>query len=42
MADKIYVLDKENLIESGTHEELMHLKGKYADLYNIQSEKYRT
>jgi len=35
-ADKIYVLDKGKVIESGTHQELMDQKGKYWELYNTQ------
>ncbi|MBI5217555.1 MAG: ABC transporter ATP-binding protein [Bacteroidia bacterium] len=40
MADRIYVLDHENIIESGAHDELMKMKGKYAQLYNLQASKY--
>lgn len=35
-ADKIYVLDKGEIIESGTHQELLKNKGYYYELYNIQ------
>ena len=38
-ADRIIVLDKGKLAESGTHEELMAKNGLYAHLYQIQ---YRT
>jgi len=38
-ADKIIVLDKGNIIEQGTHAELLKQKGYYAKLYNIQSGK---
>jgi ATP-binding cassette subfamily B protein len=30
------------LIESGSHEELMALNGKYAEMFLLQAEKYRT
>lgn len=35
-ADKILVLEKGNLVESGTHDELLDLDGLYAHLYKIQ------
>lgn len=34
--DKILVLEKGNLVESGTHDELLALDGLYAHLYKIQ------
>lgn len=42
MADRIYMLEKGEIIESGTHEELMTLNGKYAEMFNLQAEKYAT
>lgn len=38
-ADKIIYLDKGRIIESGTHEELMNLKGRYYNLYRMQSQE---
>lgn len=35
-ADKILVLEKGNLVESGTHDELLALDGLYAHFYKIQ------
>ncbi|KAI1819258.1 ABC transporter [Xylaria intraflava] len=36
-ADVIYVFDQGRIVESGTHSELMHLNGRYAELVNLQS-----
>lgn len=33
--DKIYLLQNGTVVESGTHDELMELKGKYYSLYNL-------
>ena len=35
-ADRIIVLDKGEIVESGTHEELLSKNGNYSKLYNIQ------
>eukprot|EP00590_Aulacoseira_subarctica_P007389 CAMPEP_0172434376 /NCGR_PEP_ID=MMETSP1064-20121228/70598_1 /TAXON_ID=202472 /ORGANISM="Aulacoseira subarctica , Strain CCAP 1002/5" /LENGTH=904 /DNA_ID=CAMNT_0013182591 /DNA_START=43 /DNA_END=2757 /DNA_ORIENTATION=- len=35
-ADNIIVLDKGKVAEQGTHEELLALNGKYADMWNMQ------
>ncbi len=40
LADRIYYFDHGSIIESGTHEELIRLDGKYAALYRIQAEQY--
>jgi ATP-binding cassette subfamily B protein len=37
-ADIILVLNEGNVVETGTHQELLDLKGFYADLYNSQFE----
>jgi len=38
-ADKIIVLDKGEIKESGTHEELLQLGGYYAKLHEMQFSK---
>lgn len=40
MADKIYMLEKGSIIEEGSHAELMEKGGKYAEMFNMQAEKY--
>ena len=40
MADKIYMLDNGQIIESGSHDELMEQDGKYAKMYRYQAKKY--
>lgn len=40
-ADKIYVIDKGEIIERGSHEELMRKKGKYAKSFKLQAEGYQ-
>lgn len=39
-AHKILMLENGRIIEHGSHKELMHLGGKYADLYNMQAKRY--
>lgn len=41
MADRILVLDKGNLLEIGTHEELLAKNGRYAELFYLQAEGYK-
>ena len=39
--DRIVVLDHGAIAESGTHEQLLQLKGIYAELYGVQAQYYR-
>lgn len=39
-ADKVFMLEQGELIEQGTHEELMKMKGSYADMYTKQAMNY--
>jgi len=41
MADRILVLEKGELIEIGSHEELLNQNGRYAELFNLQAMGYR-
>ena len=41
LADRILVLEHGQIIESGSHAELMLLDGRYAELFNLQAEAYR-
>ncbi len=41
MADRILVLDAGRIIEDGSHEALLDLNGRYAELFNLQAEGYR-
>ena len=38
--DKIYFLENGEIIEAGSHEELMGLKGKYSEMYTLQAKNY--
>lgn len=41
MADCIYVVDNGRIVERGSHQELLHLNGSYAQLYLAQAEHYQ-
>ena len=41
-ADRIYVMENGMIVESGSHNELMDMNGKYAYMFNLQAEKYKS
>ena len=41
IADKIYMFSEGRLIEEGSHSELLEKKGKYEEMFELQSKKYR-
>ena len=40
LADRVVVLKRGKIVESGTHSELMKLKGEYTRLYEMQQQLY--
>lgn len=40
MADRVFLFEDGRIVESGSHEELMKLNGKYAEMFNTQSSYY--
>ncbi len=40
-ADKIFVIDNGQIIESGSHQELMKINAQYANLFNLQAKGYQ-
>lgn len=41
VADRIFYMENGEIVESGSHNELMDLNGKYAYMFNLQAEEYR-
>jgi ATP-binding cassette subfamily B protein len=41
MADRIYLMSNGRIAEEGTHDELVQLNGRYADLFESQAQNYR-
>ena len=41
IADTIIVLENGEVVEKGSHRQLIELNGKYAELFNTQAKRYR-
>lgn len=39
-ADKIYMFENGEIVEEGNHDELMSLRGKYANMFSLQAKRY--
>jgi ATP-binding cassette subfamily B protein len=40
-ADRIHIFDEGHIVESGTHDELMAMDGRYAEMYEVQARSYQ-
>ena len=39
-ADRVFYMENGTVAESGTHDQLMRLSGKYAEMFRMQAENY--
>jgi len=40
-ADRTYIFENGRIIEQGSHDMLMKMNGKYAEMFKVQAEKYK-
>ena len=40
LADRIVMLEKGEIVEQGTHDELLKMNGKYAQMWKVQAGAY--
>ena len=40
LADKVFLLEHGEIVEQGAHFDLLRQRGKYAELWEMQAEKY--
>ena len=40
-ADRIYMMENGSIIEQGSHDELLELKGKYCEMWDVQAGRYK-
>ena len=40
LADRVYMMEDGEIIEEGTHHELMEKNGKYAEMFHLQAKNY--
>ena len=40
LADRVYMMEDGEIIEEGTHAELMEKDGKYAEMFRLQAQNY--
>ena len=40
MADRVYLFENGEIIEQGTHSELLAMNGKFADMWHKQADTY--
>jgi ATP-binding cassette subfamily B protein len=41
MAERIFVLEHGRVLEEGSHDQLVSMRGRYAELFELQAAGYR-